>query len=278
MVVAVAALHREHVRAGELAAPLHDADLALLGEPCRPPVSLPTTDSFQSRSASRSISGSPKRDAVRGRLLGLGDHLARRAAAPWTGCSRRSGRRRRASRSARRARSRGRGRRRGRRRCSRPGRRPARAPRRGRRRRSMSAGSGGAASRRRLRARRLGGRRAGAVARGRSGRPRPAASSSRISEPSETVSPTATFSSRTTPAAGEGTSIVALSDSSVISGSSGRHLVAGLDQHLDDRDVGEVADVGDAGPRSGSYTSAVEPSAVAARLLDALLRRLRGVG
>jgi hypothetical protein len=39
--------------------------------------------------------------------------------------------------------------------------------------------------------------------------------------PSDTVSPTLTLSSLTTPAAGEGTSIVALSDSSVISGSSG---------------------------------------------------------
>ena len=48
-----------------------------------------------------------------------------------------------------------------------------------------------------------------------------APSSMRIAEPSDTVSPTATFSSRTTPACGAGTSIVALSDSSVISGSSG---------------------------------------------------------
>ena len=43
----------------------------------------------------------------------------------------------------------------------------------------------------------------------------------RITEPSDTVSPTATFSSCTTPACGAGTSMVALSDSSVISGSSG---------------------------------------------------------
>src|SRR5437762_579064 len=43
----------------------------------------------------------------------------------------------------------------------------------------------------------------------------------RISEPSETLSPTLTLSARTVPASGAGTSIVALSDSSVTSGSSG---------------------------------------------------------
>ena len=43
-----------------------------------------------------------------------------------------------------------------------------------------------------------------------------------------------------------GTSIVALSDSSVISGSSASTSSPGGDMHLDDRDVGEVADVGDA--------------------------------
>src|SRR4051794_41132410 len=48
----------------------------------------------------------------------------------------------------------------------------------------------------------------------------PAPSSVRITVPSETVSPTDTLSSPIVPAAGDGTSIVALSDSSVISGSS----------------------------------------------------------
>ena len=64
--------------------------------------------------------------------------------------------------------------------------------------------------------------------------------------PSETLSPTATFSSldHARPPA-TGTSIVALSDSSVTSGSSARDLVARRDEDLDDRDVGEVADVGD---------------------------------
>src|SRR4051812_38524300 len=51
--------------------------------------------------------------------------------------------------------------------------------------------------------------------------PSPAAPSSvRMTVPSETVSPTDTLSSPTVPAAGDGTSIVALSDSSVMSGSS----------------------------------------------------------
>ncbi len=48
----------------------------------------------------------------------------------------------------------------------------------------------------------------------------PAASSSTITLPSLTLSPTLTFTSRTVPAAGAGTSMVALSDSSVTRGSS----------------------------------------------------------
>ena len=47
-------------------------------------------------------------------------------------------------------------------------------------------------------------------------------------------------------AIGAGTSIVALSDSSVTSGSSASDDVAGLDEDLDDRNVLEVADVGHA--------------------------------
>ena len=76
--------------------PCTTCDLALLGQAGRPPVSWPTTPSFHARSVSRSISGSPKAMPCLGELLGLGDAPWRRAAAPWTGCSRRSGRRRRA--------------------------------------------------------------------------------------------------------------------------------------------------------------------------------------
>jgi hypothetical protein len=58
------------------------------------------------------------------------------------------------------------------------------------------------------------------------------------------LSPTLTFSSVTTPDTGEGTSMVALSDSSVISESSALTVSPDLDQHFDDRHVLEVADVG----------------------------------
>ena len=47
------------------------------------------------------------------------------------------------------------------------------------------------------------------------------------------------------PASGEGTSMVALSDSSVMSEVFLLDAVAGLDQHLDDGDVLEIPDVGD---------------------------------
>ena len=59
------------------------------------------------------------------------------------------------------------------------------------------------------------------------------------------MSPTATLTSATVPARGAGMSIVALSDSKRHERVLGRHLVARRDQHLDDRHVGEVADVGD---------------------------------
>jgi hypothetical protein len=73
----------------------------------------------------------------------------------------------------------------------------------------------------------------------------PAVSSVRISVPSETLSPVFTFSSLTVPRfAGAGTSIVALSDSSVISDVFLARRVARLDQHFDHRDVLEVPDVG----------------------------------
>ena len=61
--------------------------------------------------------------------------------------------------------------------------------------------------------------------------------------PSLTLSPSATFSSFTTPACDDGISIDALSllhrDQRLL----GLHRVAGLDQQLDDLDVLEVADV-----------------------------------
>ena len=72
-----------------------------------------------------------------------------------------------------------------------------------------------------------------------------AASTLTSTEPLETLSPTRTLTSRTTPPAVAGTSIVAFSDSSVTSGASFVDPLAGLHEHLDDRDVGEIADVGD---------------------------------
>ena len=62
--------------------------------------------------------------------------------------------------------------------------------------------------------------------------------------PWDTRSPTLILMPPTVPAAGDGISIVALSDSSVISGSSALMVVAFLDQDLDHRHVLEVADIG----------------------------------
>ena len=67
----------------------------------------------------------------------------------------------------------------------------------------------------------------------------------RMSVPSDTLSPTLTLISFTTPSSGDGTSIVALSDSSVIKRLLGLDRVTRLHQHFDDRHVGEIADVGD---------------------------------
>ena len=67
-----------------------------------------------------------------------------------------------------------------------------------------------------------------------------------IRSPCDTRLPRCTLSSRTTPAAVDGTSIVAFSVSSVISGGIDRDRVARLHQHVDDLDVLEVADVGHA--------------------------------
>ena len=75
------------------------------------------------------------------------------------------------------------------------------------------------------------------------GRRRP--SVSRPQRAGLTLSPTLTRISFTMPADGDGTSIVALSLSSVTQRVVLLHRVARLDQHLDDRHVLEVADVGD---------------------------------
>jgi hypothetical protein len=72
----------------------------------------------------------------------------------------------------------------------------------------------------------------------------------RIRVPSETVSPTATFRSRIVPATGEGTSIVALSDSSVISGSSSATVSPGLT-------ITSMIGTSAKSPMSGTRTSTV---------------------
>ena len=148
-------------------------------------VSLPTTPSFQPRSLSRSIFGLPNAMPWCAHLLRLGDHLGdmqqrlRRDAADVEAdaAERRD--------SARPAPPSCRGRRRGRRRCSRPGRRPAPPPRHGCRRlrsrggRLRPCGSlpvlSGCGGWRAVRA---------------SASATRHASSKRISEPSETLSPT----------------------------------------------------------------------------------------
>ena len=91
-------------------------------------------------------------------------------------------------------------------------------------------------------------RRAPSRGRGAVAAARPRSSSSSV--PCATLSPTLTLSSCTTPANGAGTSIVALSDSSVTSGSSSATVSPGGDQHLDHGYVVEVPDVGDRRPPS----------------------------
>ncbi len=100
----------------------------------------------------------------------------------------------------------------------------------------------------------------------------PAASSVRIRVPSETVSPTDSFSSRIVPAAGDGTSIVALSDSSVTSGSSSATVSPGLT-------ITSMTGTSAKSPMSGTLTSIVDVAAgggrrVAGGRLDLLLRLL----
>ena len=75
------------------------------------------------------------------------------------------------------------------------------------------------------------------------------ASSTTITVPSETVSPTLTFTSLTVPAAGLGTSIVALSDSSVTSDCSFSTLIADLHARL------SMTGMSLKSPISGTFTS-----------------------
>ena len=97
--------------------------------PARPPVSFLMTPSLKPRSLSMSIFGAANVMPWSAERFDLVHHARPCAAAPSTGCSRRSGTRRRASRSARPAPSSCRGRRSGRRPSSRRGRRPAPASR-----------------------------------------------------------------------------------------------------------------------------------------------------
>ena len=104
----------------------------------------------------------------------------------------------------------------------------------------------------------------------------PSTSSVRIGVPSLTLSPILTASDLTTPAAGDGTSIEALSDSSVIKRSLGCHALARLHHDLDDRDVLEVADVGNADLRQ--FTHRIPSSLIARHVrrgVDAASARLR---
>ena len=73
----------------------------------------------------------------------------------------------------------------------------------------------------------------------------PSASSVRMTVPSPTRSPSFTATETTLPAADDGTSIVALSDSSSTQRVFLGHGVAGLHEHRDDRHVLEIPDVGD---------------------------------
>ncbi len=74
----------------------------------------------------------------------------------------------------------------------------------------------------------------------------PVAARSAISESFETRSPFRTLTSCTTPATVAGTSIVALSVSSVMRGDSGSTRSPGFDQDFDDFDVVEFAEIRDA--------------------------------
>ena len=266
LLAAVGPLDLELVRRGEPADALHDRHLALLGEAGQPAGQALDHAVLPAAQLVEVDLGRGEGEAVRGHLLAPRRSPWRRAAAPWTGCSRRSGRPRRASASARPARPSCRDRRRGTRRCSRRARRPAPAPRPGSRpcrragRAWPSAGAAGAAW------------------------PAPAAAGLQLQDQAALGDPVADLDRarpRTVPAAGAGTSMVALSVSRVSSGSSALTSSPGRDMHLDHRDVLEVADVGDldldrlVDARPPSRSPRARPSRCG-RLLDPLLWRDRG--
>ena len=216
--------------------PRTTSTLRAFAMPARPPVSLPTTLSFQRAQLVEVDLRRAERDAVLGERLRLvhdrGDvqqRLRRDAADVEADAAQRAY-------SARRAPSSCRDRRRGTRRCSRPGRRRAPASRIRRRpcpcssrRRDRDCRAARAPSSQVRRSRRsgfAGARLPPMAARVRGGRS--AASSTTISVPSLTLSPSLTLTSFTVPAAGAGTSIVALSDSSVTSESSAATVSPGF--------------------------------------------------
>ena len=126
---AVGQLHFEMVRVEEAPDAAHDLDLARLGHAGEAAGEL-LDDAFLEAAQLVDVDlRRAERDAVMRRSLSLRRSPTPCAAAPSTECSRRSGRRRRASHSARPARSSCRGRRRGTRRSSRPARRRAPASR-----------------------------------------------------------------------------------------------------------------------------------------------------
>ena len=90
----------------------------------------------------------------------------------------------------------------------------------------------------------------------------PSASSVRITDPSATLSPSLTETDATLPAAGDGTSIVALSDSSSTSGSSFLTTSPGFTKTV-------ITGTSLKSPMSGTFTSmAMRPSVRAAGCAD----------
>ena len=235
--------------------PCTTCTLRCLASPARPLVSCPTTVSFQPASFSRSSVGFAERRGRDRPWPGPPRSPPPCAAAPWTECSRRSGTRRRASGSARPARCRGRDPPRGMRPCSRPGRRraprPGSAPRSPRSASSSPMPMGGPSSVApspppisRKSSSSSSSSSLGGVVSTDAAAPVASAVRSMMWVPSETRSPTLTWTADTTPARGAGTSMLALSLSRVMTDCSASTLSPGGDQHLDDLHIGEVADVG----------------------------------
>ena len=216
LLAAVGARHFEVMRIEEAADARQHLDLACLGHAGQAAGELLDHAVLECAQLVEVDLGRAVPDAVVGQELHLVHHRSGVQQRLATGCSRRSGTRRRAWGSARPARSSCRGRRCGRRPSSRPARRRARASRtrcrpcrRSGRRRAMvrtaawqapvaAAGAGAGTG-------------AGAAA------AVPVASTTRITEPSLTLSLTLTLMSFTTPACVDGISIEALSDSTMIS-------------------------------------------------------------